>query len=93
MQQRLTELQKLEENKDESKEKDNFLNQDEKIVQIKNNGNSLFRCLAHQIYKKQYLYEDVKNLVSDLLKNQKGKLVPAVLNEDEFNGMSDIEIT
>ena len=56
MQKRITELQGLEENKDESKEKDNFLNQDEKIVQIKNDGNSLFRCLAHQIYKKQYLY-------------------------------------
>ncbi len=40
MLQRLAELQQLEENKDESKEKDHFLNQDEKIFEITNDGNS-----------------------------------------------------
>jgi hypothetical protein len=53
---RITELKNLEENKDESKENDRYLNHDETIVEITRDSNSIFRCLAHQIKKKEILF-------------------------------------
>jgi hypothetical protein len=41
----------LEENKDESKEKDHFLKKDETLVEITRDSNSLFSCLAHHKLK------------------------------------------
>ena len=57
-------MRELDENKDESKEKDHFLNKDETLVEITHDGNSLFRCLAHYKMKEDFTFEDVKSIVA-----------------------------
>ena len=60
-------MTELEEIKDESLEKENFLNKGETLFQITRDNYSLFRCLAHQTMKNQDLYEDVKTIVAKQL--------------------------
>ena len=57
-------MRELDENKDESKEKDHFLNKDETLVEITHDGNSLFRCLAHHNMKKEITLDHVKSIVA-----------------------------
>jgi hypothetical protein len=57
-------MTELEEIKDESKEKEHFLNKDEKLVEIIHDENSLFRCLAQYNMKEEITYENVKFIVA-----------------------------
>jgi hypothetical protein len=57
-------MRELEENKDESKEKDHFLNKDETLVEITHDSNSLFRCLAHHNAKEDFTFENAKSIVA-----------------------------
>jgi hypothetical protein len=57
-------MTELEENKDESKEKEHFLNKDETLVEIPHDGNSLFRCLAHHNMKEEITLDHVKSIVA-----------------------------
>jgi hypothetical protein len=53
-------MTELEENKDESKEKYHFLNKDETLFEITDDGNSLFNCLAHHNMKEEISIEIIK---------------------------------
>ncbi len=61
---RFSEITELEENKDESKQKENFLKKDETLVEIPHDGNSLFRCLAHHNVKDEISLDHVKSIVA-----------------------------
>ncbi len=90
MYEQFNQIEELEENKDESKEKDRFLNIDETLVEVTRDNNSLYRCLAHQKLKNQNLYENIKSLVADELKEQKIKLIPSVINQEEFDRLISV---
>jgi hypothetical protein len=61
-------MTELEENKDESKEKFHFLNKDETLFEITDDGNSLFHCLAHHNMKEEISIENIKLTVGKQLK-------------------------
>ncbi len=64
-----------------SKEKDHFLNQEETIIEITQDENSIFRCLAHETVKEENLYEQVKTSISKFFVEHRNKLVPSVMDE------------
>ena len=57
-------MTELEGNKDESIEKEHFLNMNETLVEIPHDGNSLFRCLAHHNIKEELTLDHVKSIVA-----------------------------
>ncbi len=83
----------MEECKDESKEKNHFLKPDENLADITLDGNSLFRCLAHKTHKQQDSYKKVKSTVFELLNKEKNKLVPSVIDLEEYSRLNNIEST
>ena len=69
------------------------MNKDEKVLKINRDSNSLFRCLAYLIEKKDEGYEKIRTKLKNLLEMIRNELVPSVIDVNEFERLISIAST